>query len=82
AISSYNNEEADLGPRVQGKLIQTSSLMKGFVVGDYSDRFNEGAEQLGKWLQEGKLKYEETIVEGFENVPNAFLGLFEGKNLG
>lgn len=82
AISSYNKKEADLGPRVQGKLIQTSSLMKGFTVGDYSDRFNEGAEQLGKWLQEGKLKYEETIVEGFENVPNAFFGLFEGKNLG
>lgn len=82
AISSYNKKEKDLGPRVQTKLIQSSALMKGFVVGDYSDRFQEGAEALGKWLQEGKLTYEETIVEGFERIPDAFLGLFEGENLG
>jgi NADPH:quinone reductase len=82
AISSYNKTDRDLGPRVQTKLIKSSALMKGFVVNDYSDGFKEGATQLGQWLSEGKLQYEETIIEGFENVTDAFLGLFEGKNLG
>lgn len=81
-ISSYNSPEADLGPRIQWKFITTSSMMKGFTLGDYASDFRTGATDLGKWLQEGKLKYEETIVEGFENTPRAFLDLFEGKNLG
>jgi NADPH:quinone reductase len=82
AISSYNKTVSDLGPRVQTKLIKSSALMKGYVVNDYSDRFKEGATQLGQWLSEGKLQYEETITEGFDNVTDAFLGLFQGKNLG
>lgn len=82
AISSYNAEGKDLGPRLQSAMIKTSALMKGFTVGNYAARFQEGATELGKWLQEGKLKYEETIIEGFENTPDAFLGLFKGTNLG
>ncbi|RWR12608.1 NADP-dependent oxidoreductase [Siminovitchia fortis] len=82
AISTYNLEEVDIGPRVQPTLIKKSALMQGFTVGNYSERFNEGAMQLGQWLQEGKLKYRETIKEGFENIPNAFLDLFKGNNIG
>lgn len=82
AISSYNKEGQDVGPRLQSAMIKTSALMKGFTVGDYSADFGTAAADLGKWLAEGKLKYNETIVEGFENIPNAFLGLFEGTNLG
>lgn len=82
AISSYNLESVDLGPRVQTTLIKKSALMQGFTVGNFSNRFHEGATQLGKWLQEGKLKYQETIHEGFENIPNAFLDLFKGNNTG
>ncbi|MFB5663855.1 NADP-dependent oxidoreductase [Alteribacillus sp. HJP-4] len=82
AIASYNVEGEDIGPRVQTKLIKSSALMKGFIVADYASRFQEGARQLGQWLNEGKLKYEETIVEGFENIPDAFLGLFRGENTG
>lgn len=84
AISSYNaeSEADDMGPRVQSKLIKTKSLMQGFIVSDYSDRFSEGAKQLAEWLKAGKLHYEETITEGFENIPDAFLGLFKGENKG
>ncbi|MGG1246891.1 NADP-dependent oxidoreductase [Bacillus spizizenii] len=84
AISSYNaeSEADDMGPRVQSKLIKTKSLMQGFIVSDYSDRFPEGAKQLAEWLKDGKLHYEETITEGFENIPDAFLGLFKGENKG
>lgn len=82
AISSYNKTDRDLGPRVQTKLIKSSALMKGFVVNDYNDRFKEGATELGQWLSQGKLQYEETITEGLDNVTDAFLGLFQGKNIG
>lgn len=82
AISAYNLEEQDIGPRVQGLLIKNSVLIQGFTVGNYAKDFHIAAQDLGKWLQEGKLKYEETVIEGFENIPEAFLGLFNGTNLG
>jgi len=82
AISSYNKEQSDVGPRVQSYLIKTSSLMQGFTVGNYSSRFGEGAMELAGWLKEGKLKYEETITEGFDQSIDAFLDLFKGANLG
>lgn len=82
AISSYNLDGADIGPRVQTKLIKKSALMKGFTLGEYASRFNEGTVDLAKWLDEGKLKYRETITEGFENIPDAFLDLFKGNNIG
>ncbi|MCY8519252.1 NADP-dependent oxidoreductase [Bacillus atrophaeus] len=84
AISSYNaeSEKDDMGPRVQSKLIKTKALMQGFIVSDYSERFPEGAKHLAEWLKDGKLHYEETITEGFDKIPDAFLGLFQGKNKG
>ena len=82
AISSYNAAGKDLGPRIQTSLIKTSSMMQGFTLGNYAADFEKGATELGQWLQAGKLKYEETIVEGFENTPQAFLGLFQGSNVG
>lgn len=83
AISSYNKEPGtDLRPSILTQLIKTRSMIKGFVLSDYSDRLGEGAEHLGKWLLEGKLKYEETIIEGFDRIPDAFLQLFQGTNVG
>ncbi|MGD0044355.1 MAG: zinc-binding dehydrogenase, partial [Isosphaeraceae bacterium] len=38
--------------------------------------------QMSTWLEEGKIKYREDIVEGLENAPQAFIGLLEGKNFG
>jgi NADPH:quinone reductase len=81
-ISLYNLERPNIGPRIQPYLLINSALMKGFIVSNYAARFAEGGKQLAQWLAEGKLKYSETFVEGFENAPRAFLDLFEGKNLG
>jgi len=81
-ISLYNLERLDTGPRVQPYLLVNSALMKGFIISNYAARFAEGGKQLAQWLAEGKLKYSETFVEGFENAPRAFLDLFAGKNLG
>ena len=83
AIASYNKSETPTGPRVEGQLIKKSLSMQGFTIGnDFGDRMKEGSEQLGKWLQDGKLKHEETIVEGFDSIPQAFIDLFSGKNKG
>ena len=81
-ISQYNLEKPEMGPRVAGQLLTTSSLMKGFIVGDYAAHFKEGSIQLSQWVKEGKLQYRENIVEGFENTVEAFLGLFRGDNIG
>jgi leukotriene B4 12-hydroxydehydrogenase/15-oxo-prostaglandin 13-reductase len=81
-IALYNLEKADVGPRVQPHLIVKSALMKGFTVGDYKHRTQEAQTQLAQWYHEGKLKYEENVIEGLENAPQAFIGLFHGENLG
>lgn len=81
-ISLYNLEQPDVGPRPQPYLLVKRALMQGFIITDYAPRFGEGIKQLGLWLREGKMKYAENIVEGFENTPRAFLGLFRGENLG
>lgn len=81
-ISLYNLDKPDVGPRPQPSLLVNSALMKGFIISEYAARFAEGVMQLAQWLSEGKLKYAETVVEGFENTPRAFIGLFSGDNLG
>lgn len=57
-------------------------MLQGYIVRNYSDRFGEAITHLSKWMEDGKLKYTETIIEGFDNLPVAFLGLFSGKNQG
>ena len=81
-ISLYNEKHIPMGPRIQPQLLTHSAMMKGFIVRNYADRFDEGLSQLAVWLKEKKLKYAENIVEGLENTPNAFIGLFAGENLG
>jgi hypothetical protein len=81
-ISLYNLDKPDVGPRPQPYLLVNSALMKGFIITNYASRFSEGVMQLAQWLAAGKLKYAETIVTGFENTPQAFIGLFSGDNLG
>jgi NADPH-dependent curcumin reductase CurA len=81
-ISLYNEAQIPMGPRLQPRLLTFSALMKGFIIHNYEDRFEEGIHQLGVWLKEKKLKYAENVVEGLENAPKAFIGLFAGENLG
>ncbi len=81
-ISLYNETQIPTGPRIQPQLLAHSALMKGFLVHDYASRFDEATRQLAGWLKEKKLKYVEDLVEGLENAPKAFIGLFAGENLG
>lgn len=82
AISLYNVTEEPTGPRIQPILVKNSVLMQGFIVSNYADKFPEALKQLSEWLQEGKLTYIETVVNGFDQIPQAFIDLFEGKNKG
>lgn len=82
SISGYNDTETSMGPRVQGILVKNSVLMQGYIVSNYKDKFPEAIRQLTNWLQDGKLIYTETLVDGFDNIPQAFIDLFEGKNEG
>jgi NADPH-dependent curcumin reductase CurA len=81
-IAFYNMTETPVGPRIQPMLLTRSVLMQGFIVGNYSKRFNEGIQQLATWIQEGKLHYTETTLNGFDTLPEALLGLFSGQNTG
>lgn len=81
-ISTYNATEAPVGPRPEGKLLKTSTKLQGFIVSDYLDRWPEGVQKLTEWYAAGQLKGEETITEGFDQIPAAFLGLFKGENTG
>ena len=81
-IALYNSTEIPMGPRLQPMLLTRSVLMQGFIVGNYQSQFGEGSKQLATWVKEGKLKYKETIVKGFDKLPDALLGLFEGDNIG
>lgn len=81
AISSYNNEIPKV-PAVQSVLVFKQLKMQGFLVWRWSDRWMEGITEMAKWINEGKLKYNETITEGFENTPTAFIEMLRGKNYG
>ena len=81
-ISIYNADRIDVGLRPQPFILIHSAVMEGFIITQFASRFREGVSQLAEWFMTGKLKHAETIAEGFENTPQAFIGLFKGENLG
>ena len=81
-IALYNAEERPAGPRKLGKLIETRARVEGFLVSDFSARFETATADLRRWVQAGDLQYRETVTDGLERAPEAFLGLFEGENIG
>lgn len=56
--------------------------MEGFLVDRWMDRWMEGITEILKWIQEGKIKYHETITEGFEKMPVALIEMLRGGNVG
>ncbi len=81
-ISLYNATSQPVGPRIQPTILKRSALMQGFIVNNYASRFPEGFKALARWVASGQLKYTNTTYHGFEKLPEAFIALFEGKNLG
>lgn len=56
--------------------------VEGFTVLRWLKDYSEGIEQNKKWIKEGKLKYKETVTEGFENAFDAFVSMLQGSNIG
>lgn len=81
-ISSYNDTEPTPGPTNFANLLMRRTLLKGFIILDYLDRFPEGSQAMAGWLLEGKIHFETDIVQGLENAPGSLERLFTGKNLG
>lgn len=81
-IDQYNAEDPPQGPRLLWHLIVKRARAEGFLIFDYADRFPKAQKQIAQWLAEGRIQYRETITDGLENAPRAFIGLFHGENLG
>lgn len=80
-IQGYNGD-SDASIRNYMALVMTRSKMEGFLISDYTSRFQEGVATLGKWLAAGQLCFEVDVQHGIENAPQTLRRLFEGKNLG
>lgn len=81
-ISQYNAIDQSVGPSPQIILMKKSALMQGFSFTNYSSRYPEGFQALSTWLKDKKIIYKQTIIQGFENLPQALIGLFHGTNTG
>jgi hypothetical protein len=64
------------------RIISARIQLKGFIVFDYFPRMAEFYRDMGQWLASGAVKSRETIMDGLESAPDAFLGLFKGENVG
>jgi NADPH-dependent curcumin reductase CurA len=82
AISLYNATDAPPGPRNTALAVSRRLTLRGFIVSDHFDRFPDFAREVGGWVRDGRLAYRETVVEGIERAPEAFIGLLQGQNLG
>jgi NADPH-dependent curcumin reductase CurA len=81
-ISGYNEEKPRPGPSNLFNLTTKRLTMRGMIVSDSLDRRGEFEKEVGGYLQSGKLKNRETVVEGLDQTEAAFIGLFTGNNIG
>jgi len=82
AIAHYNATEPPPGPRNLGLAITKRLTLRGFIIFDHMNRYPEMIADVTGWLREGKLQHAETLVEGLDNAPQAFLDLLNGGNTG
>jgi hypothetical protein len=82
SISRYNATEALPGPRNMFMVVTKRLRMQGFIVSDHYDRFSAFLGEVGPLVRDGTIAYRETIVDGIERAPEAFIGMLEGANVG
>lgn len=81
-IAHYNGQAKDIGPRPYTTMVVRQLRMEGFLVFRWMPRWPEARAALLGWLRQGRLHYRETVYEGLESAPRAFIGLFSGDNTG
>ena len=82
SISRYNDVEPTPGPRNMFMVVTKRLRIQGYIISDHFDRFGEFYAAAQEWVHDGRLRYRETVIEGIENAPRAFLGLLRGENIG
>jgi NADPH-dependent curcumin reductase CurA len=80
-ISQYNDTEMRAGPSLV-PVVANRLTIRGFIISDHFDRLPDFLRDMGTWVREAKVTDEETVVEGIENAPRAFMGLLRGENRG
>jgi NADPH-dependent curcumin reductase CurA len=82
AVSQYDSPQAH-GPRgVPGLIVTKRLTMRGFIVMDFEEHNAKALAELSGWVASGQLKVREDIIDGFDNLPNALIGLLAGDNVG
>jgi NADPH-dependent curcumin reductase CurA len=82
AIAHYNATELPAGPHNLGLVIGKRLTLRGFIVSDHQDRTAAMVADVSGWLRDGKLFHAETVVDGLDQAPSAFINLLRGHNTG
>jgi NADPH-dependent curcumin reductase CurA len=81
-ISRYNDARPVPGPNNLATIVGQRLKIQGFIISDHPEIGERCESDYRLWIQEGRLKWKETIVEGIDKAPEAFIGLFTGENFG
>jgi NADPH-dependent curcumin reductase CurA len=81
-IAQYNDTTPPPGPANIVAVIPLRLTIRGFIVTDHADMMPDFLRDMAAWTKAGKMKWRETIVDGIEKAPDAFIGLFKGENIG
>ncbi|MEV4346226.1 NADP-dependent oxidoreductase [Actinoplanes sp. NPDC049596] len=83
AVAQYNDTEPPAAPRNLALAIGKELNLRGYIVTNHGARMKDFATEMAGWLRDGKIAWQETVVEGgIEAAPGAFLGLLRGENTG
>lgn len=82
AISTYNAAEPPPGPRNLMSVVGKRLTLRGFIVGDHADRYGDFVREVGGWIRDGKITFEETFFDGIDDAVDAFLAMLRGQNIG
>ncbi len=82
AIAHYNATESPAGPSNLGLVVTKRLTLRGFIIIDHQHRTPDMIADVSGWLREGKITHAETIVDGLDHAPGAFIGLLRGANTG
>ena len=82
SVSRYNDREPTPGPRNMFMVVTKRIRIQGYIITDHYAQYREFVERAGEWVRDGRLRHRETVVEGIEHAPTAFLGLLRGENVG
>ncbi len=82
AIAQYNDTEPRPGPNNLAVAIGLGLTLRGFIVSHFNHLADDFRKDMEGWVTSGQIKYKETVYDGIENAPDAFIGLFTGANVG